>query len=596
MGWEAIFVIGIVAILIVVLATEWVAPDILTVGSLTLIIVVGEITNSDKLPSPQVALKEFGNSAMITVAVLFVVVAGLIQTGAMNLITNKLIGLPRSVYIAQLRLMFPIVGFSAFLNNTTVVAMFMPVVHDICKKTRINPSKLYLPMAYMATAGGVCTLIGTSTNLIVHGLLQTQAKMPGFTMFELGLVGFPCAVLSIGFILLFSRKLLPDRQPAISLGDDPRQYSVEMIVQPDGPLVGQTVELAGLRHLPGLYLAEIERGAEILPAVGPRERLQANDRLIFVGVLDSVVDLRKMRGLLPATNQLFKLDSPDSQRCLIEAVVSDRCPLIGKSIRDGKFRTVYNAAVIAAARSGRRIESKIGDIVLQSGDTLLLESSPDFINKQRNSSDFFLVSGVENSTPPRFDRAWLALAIMIGMVLSASVGLFDMVTAALVAAGLMLATRCCTAAEARQSIDWAVLIVIGASLGIGMAIQTSGAAEVIAKSMISVAGQRPWLVLAVVYFVTLILTEIITNNAAAVLVFAIALEAAQSLDVAFMPFAVAITIAASAGFASPIGYQTYLMVYGPGGYRFSDYMRIGIPLDILFMVTSVALIPLIWPF
>ncbi|MEX0725487.1 MAG: SLC13 family permease [Planctomycetaceae bacterium] len=595
MGWEAIFVIGLIVFLIVALAKDFATPDVLTLSCLTLIIFVGELFGSEKLPKPAEAIKEFGNSGLITVGVLFVVVTGLIQTGAMNLFTQKFIGLPTSVLSAQLRLLFPVVGFSALLNNTPVVAMFVPVVHDICKKTRISPSKLYLPVAYMATAGGVCTLIGTSTNLIVHGMLLTETNR-GFTMFELGLVGIPCAILSIGFILLYSRVLLPDRIPAISLGDDPRQYSVEMIVQRDGPLVGQSVEHAGLRHLPGLYLAEIERGQEILPAVGPREKLHADDRLIFVGVLDSVVDLRKMRGLLPATNQLFKLETADSQRCLIEAVVSDRCPLIGKSIREGKFRTVYNAAVIAAARSGRRIESKIGDIVLQSGDTLLLESTPEFITKQRNSSDFFLVSGVENSTPPRFDRAWIALSILIAMVLSVSVGVFDMVTASLTAAGLMLLTKCCTAMEARQSIDWSVLIVIGASLGIGMAIQDSGAAKAIATQMISLAGEKPWVVLGVVYIVTLLLTEIITNNAAAVLVFSIALEAANTLGVQFMPFAVAITVAASAGFASPIGYQTYLMVYGPGGYRFSDYIRLGVPLDILFMVTSVTLIPMIWSF
>ncbi|MDA1212267.1 MAG: SLC13 family permease, partial [Planctomycetota bacterium] len=580
MGWEAIFVILLIVFLVVALAKDFATPDVLTLSSLTLIIFVGELFGSEKLPKPSNAIKEFGNSGLITVGVLFVVVTGLMQTGAMNLLTQKFVGLPKSVLNAQLRLLFPVVSFSALLNNTPVVAMFMPVVHDICKKTRISPSKLYLPLAYMATAGGVCTLIGTSTNLIVHGMLLNQAGLSGFTMFELGLVGIPCAVLSIGFILLYSRALLPDRLPAISLGDDPRQYSVEMIVQPDGPLVGQSVEQAGLRHLPGLYLAEIERGQEILPAVGPREKLHADDRLIFVGVLDSVVDLRKMRGLLPATNQLFKLDTTDTQRCLIEAVVSDRCPLIGKSIREGKFRTIYNAAVIAAARSGRRIESKIGDIVLQSGDTLLLESTPDFITKQRNSSDFFLVSGVENSTPPRYDRAWIALSILIAMVLSVSIGLFDMVTASLTAAGLMLLTKCCTAMEARQSIDWSVLIVIGASLGIGMAIQSSGAAEVLATQMIGFAGSKPWVVLGVVYIVTLLLTEIITNNAAAVLVFSIALEAASSMGVNFMPFAVAITIAASAGFASPIGYQTYLMVYGPGGYRFSDYIRLGVPLDI----------------
>ena len=298
-----------------------------------------------------------------------------------------------------MKLLLPVTTLSAFLNNTPVVAMFMPVVDEICKKTNISPSKLFMPMAFAATFGGVCTMIGTSTNLVVAGLVD-KAKLPdlpAIEMFDITWVGLPCAAASVVFLLLFSRWLLPDRRPAISLTDDPRQYTVEMLVQPGGPLVGQSVEQAGLRHLPGLYLAEIDRQGEILPAVGPQERLQAGDRLIFVGIIESVVDLQKMRGLTPATDQTFKLDAPRMQRSLIEAVVSDRCPLVGKSIREGRFRSEYNAAVIAVARSGKRIDSRIGDIVLQSGDTLLLEAHQEFVQQRRNSSDFFLVSGVENS-------------------------------------------------------------------------------------------------------------------------------------------------------------------------------------------------------
>ena len=276
------------------------------------------------------------------------------------------------------------------------------------------------------------------------------------------------------FILIFSRWLLPDRRPAISLTDDPRQYTVEMLVQPGGPLVGQSVEQAGLRHLPGLYLAEIDRQGMILPAVGPQERLRAGDRLLFVGVIESVVDLQKIRGLTPATDQTFKLDAPRTQRCLIEAVVSDRCPLAGKSVREGRFRSEYNAAVIAVARSGKRITARIGDIVLQPGDTLLLEAHQDFVQQRRNSNHFFLVSGVENSAPTRHERAWLALVILAAMVVVAGFGWLDMLAAALLAGVLMILARCCTGTEARQSIDWSVLLVIGASLGIGKALDTSG--------------------------------------------------------------------------------------------------------------------------
>ena len=598
MIWEGWVTIAVVILFIIGLARNWGPPDLVSIACLALLVTIGSLTGSDHLPGAGEALAGMGNSGLITVGALFVVVAGLTQTGAMSLIVQPLLGRPRTALAAQIRLLLPVTTLSAFLNNTPVVAMFMPVVDEICKKTNISPSKLFMPMAFAATFGGVCTMIGTSTNLIVAGLIDKAklADVPSVEMFDITWVGLPCAVASIVFILLFSRWLLPDRRPAISLTDDPRQYTVEMLVQPGGPLVGQSVEQAGLRHLPGLYLAEIDRQGIILPAVGPQERLQAGDRLVFVGIIESVVDLQKMRGLTPATDQTFKLDAPRTQRSLIEAVVSDRCPLIGKSIREGRFRSEYNAAVIAVARSGKRLDARIGDIVLQPGDTLLLEAHQGFVQQRRNSSHFFLVSGVENSAPPRHERAWLALAILAAMVVVAGFDWLDMLTAALVAGLLMILARCCTSAEARQSIDWSVLLVIGASLGIGQALDTSGAAQIVAGKLINLASGHPWMVLAMVYLVTMIFTELITNNAAAVLVFPIALAAARSLGVSFMPFAITIMIAASGGFATPIGYQTNLMVYGPGGYRFSDYVRIGVPLDLVFMAVTVSITPLIYPF
>ena len=383
---------------------------------------------------------------------------------------------------------------------------------------------------------------------------------------------------------------------AITFHEDPRQYTVEMLVQPVGPLVGQTVEQAGLRHLPQLFLAEIEREGESLTAVSPRQRLRAGDRLVFVGVVESVVDLQKMLGLTRAAESAFHLDTPHTSRLLIEAVVSDRCPLVGTTIRDGQFRSTYNAAVVAVARGSRRVEGKIGDIVLQAGDTLLLEADEDFVPRERNSSHFYLVSGVENSKPVRHDRAWTAIAILACMVAIVAAGVLDLLTAAMVAAGLMVTLQCCSIGQARQSVDWSLLLVIAASLGIGQAIGRSGLADTVSAQIIGLAGGHPWLVLLAVYFVTLVFTELITNNAAAVLVFPIAVTAAKTLDVNPTPFVVAVAVVASAGFATPFRYQTNLMVYGPGGYRFADYLRIGIPLDLLFLALTVALAPLVWPF
>lgn len=596
MTWEGWVTLGVIVVLVAGLARNWAGPDLLLLGGLTILMVIGLLFNSQRLPTPKEAVMGFGNSGPITVGVLFVVVEGLVRTGAMTRITRPLLGLPRTTLGAQARLLLPVSGLSAFLNNTPVVAMFMPVVDDWCKKMRLTPSKLFIPLSYASMLGGICTLIGTSTNLVVNGLVVSQAHLPRLNMFDIAWIGVPCAVVGLTYLLVVSRRLLPDRRSPVSLQDDPRQYTVEMVVDPTGPLVKQTIKQAGLRHLPGLYLMEINRSGDVLAAIGPEQRLQGDDRLVFVGIVESVVDLQKIRGLVPATDQVFKLDAPRTHRCLVEAVVSDRCPLIGKSIREGKFRTVYNAAVLAVARSGEHIRMKIGDIVLKSGDTLLMETLPAFVEQQRNSHHFFLVSTVADSSPPRHERAWIALAILVGMVTAVTAGWLNMLTAAMLAAGLMIVTRCCTGGEARRSVNWKVLLVIGAALGIGRAVQTTGAAGNIAERLIALAQGNPWIALAVVYGVTTLFTELITNNAAAVLMFPIAIASAKTLDANPMPFIMSIMVAASASFATPIGYQTNLMVYGPGGYRFTDYLRIGLPLNLLIMGVTVALAPVIWPF
>ena len=590
LSWEAWFTLGLLPVLFGLLVCTRISADVVFLGGLTLLL-------ATSILEPGEALKGLANEGMVTVGVLFVVVAGLRETGAVTWLVDRLLGRPQSVLGAQVRIMAPVSVLSALLNNTPVVAMMIPGITDWARKRGLSVSKLLLPLSYAAILGGTCTLIGTSTNLVVNGLYKSEyPELSGLGMFEITKVALPCAVLGMTYLLLFSRWLIPDRRPAISTTDDPREYTVEMLVEPNSGLVGQTIEQAGLRHLSGMYLAEIDRSGRILPAVGPQERLEAGDRLVFVGVVESVVDLQRIRGLTPATDQVFKLDAPRSERCLIEAVVSDSCPLIGMTIRDGQFRSVYNAAVIAVARNAQRIQKKIGDIMLQSGDTLLLEANPAFATQQRNSRDFFLVSRIENSRPPRHDRAVIAWGILLAMVGVVTLQLVSLMTAAMVAAGLMVLTRCCRATEARANVDWSVLLVIAATFGIGEALKKTGAAGAMATHLVDLAGEDPWLTLAAIYFVTMLFTEMITNNAAAVLVFPIAIAAAAELDVNVMPFIITIMMAASASFSTPIGYQTNLMVYGPGGYRFVDYLRVGIPLNLLMWITTVLLVPRIWSF
>ncbi len=588
MSPEAWFTVAVVGLCFALLASNRVSADIALMGGLTLLLVSGILT-------PGQALSGFSNEGMITVGVLYVVVAGLRDTGAIGWVVQYMLGRPKSLAGAQIRLMTPVAGLSAFLNNTPVVAIMIPAVQDWARRNQISVSKLLIPLSYAAIAGGTCTLIGTSTNLVVNGLLIRETG-GGISMFELAWVGVPLTIVVIAVTILLSRWLLPDRLPAIGQFADARGYTVEMLVDPDGPLVGKTIEQAGLRHLPGLYLAEIDRGDQVLPAVSPLERLQARDRLVFAGVIESVVDLQKIHGLTPATNQIFKLDMPRPERCLVEAVISESCPIVGKSIREGRFRTLYNAAIIAVSRRGEQVKMKIGDIVLMPGDTLLLEANPSFVVQQRNSRDFYLVSRLEDSSPLQHERAPLAITIMVAMVLSVAFGWLSMLQGALLAGGLMLITRCTRARTARQTVDWQILIVIGASLGIGEALHLTGAAQAIAGSMLALIGNDPWGALLMVYVITALFTAIITNNTAAVLMFPIALALARTLEVDFMPFMITIMVAASMSFATPIGYQTNLMVFGPGGYRFNDYLKLGLPLTAVVGVVVMLIVPAIWSF
>ena len=601
MPWEAWFALAVVAALVAALARNLAGPDVILGGGAVALMTMHVL--SPRFPAPSEVASAFGNEALLAVGVLFVVAAGLTETGALHAILGPVLGQPRSVTAAQARLTVPVAAVSGLMNNTPLVAMCVPVVNDWCKRTGLNPSKLFIPLSYAAVLGGLCSLIGTSTTMIVQSMMiaarASDPSMPVMGLFTISPVGIPAALVGLAFILVASPKLLADRRtPRASLADA-RSYTAEMVVLPRSPIAGRTIEDAGLRHLPGLYLAGLERQGEAVPAVGPEQRLHAEDRLVFVGLVDSIVDLQRMKGLAPATDQVFKINGYRHDRCHVEAVVSNTCPLVGRTVREGRFRSRYDAAIIAVHRNGERLNRKIGDIELQAGDTLLLETHPNFLKHYRHSRDFFLTSPVENSQLRRHDRAWVALAILVGMVLVVGfepytrVGLLN---GALIAAGLMIATRCCSMEQARRSLEWPLLIAIGASLAIGRAIETTGLAQALSGALVGGAAGAPWLVLAQVYIATLLLTEVVTNNAAAVLMFPVAHAAAGALGVSMMPFAIVVAIAASAAFATPLGYQTHLMVFGPGGYRFSDFARIGVPLDLLVMAVTLTVTPIVFPF
>ena len=585
--WKIWFTLGLVGLIFLLLIVTSLSPDIVMIGAVVVLLASGIL-------SPQQALAGMSNEGVLVVGILYVVAAGMRETGGVYWLADRLFGRPKSVMSGIVRLVFPTISLSAFIANTPLVVMLLPAVDDLSRRQRIPASKLMIPLSYAAILGGTCTLIGTSTNLTVKGLLY-DINRHSLGIFDIAWVGVPAAIIGGIYTVFAARYLLPDRNAAVSAASDPREYTVEMMVDERSPLVGQSIEAAGLRHLPGLFLAEIHRGEVSMPAVSPQERLNSGDRLLFAGVVESVVELQKIHGLVPATDDVFKLQAPRPQRCLIEAVVSNTCPFVGMSIRDSRFRNHYNAVVVAVARNGERLRQKIGDIVLRAGDTLLVEAHPSFADQQRNSQDFYLVSKVENSTPPRHEFAFLAVGLVTALVVATTLGM-NVLLAGLIVSGIMLATRCISVEVARKSVNWETLVTIAASFALGTALEKTGAATMIAHSARGLAGDNPYVSLALIYFLTLLATELISNNTAAALMLPLGLSAASQLGVSYMPFVIAVMMAASAGFATPFGYQTNLMVYGPGGYKFIDYVKIGLPLDFLIAAVTIALAPLAFPF
>lgn len=599
-SWEAWLSLAVAGTLLVSLALRVAATDLLALTCLGILVLAQNLTGSNLLPTPDKAVAGFGNEGLITIALLFAVVTGLEFTGATQLGTGWLLNKAKNLTDAQARLLVPVAGLSGFLNNTPVVVALMPVVGDLAKRIGASTSRLLLPMSYAAILGGMCTLMGSSTNLIIANLNE-QAVAEGsaaksLSFFSPAIVGIPAMIAGLVYMIVTSRWLIPERRAAVSVSDDPRQYTVEMQVEAGGPLVGRTIEEAGLRHLPGLYVAEIQREDGVIAAAKPNERLRGNDVLILVGALESVVDLRKIRGLATSDDQARKLQVPAWRRTLVEAVVSPRCGLLGKTIREGKFRSHYNAAVVAVARGDKRLTGKLGDVRLEVGDVLLLEASPSFLHRRNDLRDFFMVSRVEQGVVRRPERAWFAIGILLMMVLAAASGLVSIMTAALVAAIAMVGFRCCTTTEARRSIDWSILIVIGAAIGIGSALEQSKAAAAIADGLLNLAGGDELLSLAAIFLATMLCTELITNNAAAVLMFPIALRTASALGLDdATPFVITVMIAASASFLTPFGYQTNMMVYGVGGYRVVDYVKFGLPLSLIVFAVTMVVVPSVWP-
>ncbi|MBN2280569.1 MAG: SLC13 family permease [Candidatus Marinimicrobia bacterium] len=534
----------------------------------------------------------FSNQGMLTVAALFIVAGALQSSNHFGDLIYKAMG-SRYGKFTYIRLMAPVIFLSSFLNNTPIVMTLIPFVKNWAKKNNLAPSKFLIPLSYASILGGTCTLIGTSTNLVVHGLMLENG-LEGFSFFEIGKIGLPLAIVGVLYFSTIGRRLLPNRKDALIIfQENSRNFVAQVTVTTDFPYLNKTISQAGLRHLRGLYLFQIERHDQILEAISPDEVLQEGDNLYFTGLPQTIFDLLKTKGLKLIEDTNFNLNTIDSDKLkTYEAVVSNNSPLIGQTVQKSSFRTKYKAVILAIHRNGHRIDKKIGDISFQANDTLLILATRNFAEKWYHSSDFALVS---NSIDHYSKPAWkgiLALCLAGLMILSVSLGFVtSMLIAATVTAGLMIFTNIISYNDAKKAMDFDILLVIASSFGIGKAIANSGLAEFISSHLItSLNGMGILGILGGLYFLTTLYTEIITNNAAAALLFPIALSTAQSLGVSAHPFMLIVALGASASFSTPIGYQTNMMVYSPGSYKFSDFLKTGIVMNIIAMIVTTSLV------
>lgn len=538
------------------------------------------------------AFSGFSNPAPITVGALYVVAAAAQRTGLLSAVVASALG--RTGGMTSLtRLVVPSALASGVFNNTPLVAILIPDVVAWCRRLGLSASRFLLPLSYAAILGGTLTVLGTSTNLVVSGLLEETGAEP-LGVFELTKVGAPVVFVGLVTLIFVSTRLVPERQSAPeSLAEDIREFAIELRVLPDSSVAGRTVEEAGLRHLQGVYLVQIDRGGKVIAPVAPTEPLEAGDALTFVGAVDNVLDLQRMRGLAPAgADHLDELRQARNK--LFEVVVGRTSPVAGRTLRESDFRARYGAAVLAIHRSGQRITTKLGDVRLRHGDTLVLLAGPDFRARWTESGDFLVTAPLSAPPPAATRQAPIVAAVLVAFVVLSAVGVLSIVEGALLAAGALIALRVVSFSDAKSSIDLDVLLLIASAFGLGAAVESSGLAQDIATGIVdALGGLGTYGIILAVVLATWALTEIVTNNAAAVVVFPIALSIAEPSGIDPRLMAIAVAITASASFLSPIGYQTNTMVYGPGGYRFTDYVRAGLPLTIVTLLTISGMVTLL---
>ena len=559
--------------------------DVVFLGAISILFVTGVLNAKE-------AFSGFSSTSVVIIGVLFVVVSGLTHTGVLQWIVKNLLGQPESYSKAVVRLMLPVAALSSFLSNTTVVALFVGIVKMWSKKLGISPSKLLIPLSYASGMGGVCTLIGTPPNLIISGLYaeNTGEAMNVLTTTVPGLFCLFIGVLSI----IAMSKLLPNRKAPESAFESTSEYTVELEVPSDNPHIGETVNEAGLNDVRGGNLIEVVHYDEFVSPANGEEILMGGDRLIFSGQIDEILDLKHSHGLVSADHHVFTLSEIDSSRQLRTAFVTFGSSLIGKSIGGTTFEKDNGLVLVAVARRGERIKQSPREVVLQAGDTLLLDCPPNMkINESSLTAKLHFFDS--DQVPNIGKKTLISTTIMMAMVVLSALNVIPLLQCAFLAAIAMLIFRCCNVDQAMKAINWEILMVFAGSVVLGIAIQKTGIAERLAFGILDVCGDNPIVVMTAICFVGTFITEFISNTAAGAMFFPIMYQAAEKLGYEPFPFLVALMISVSSSFATPIGSPTHMLVYGPGGYRFSDFMRIGLLMNIIILAANIFIVNIIYP-
>lgn len=578
--------LGVVAAIAVALVRDVARPDVVFLVGLGVLLLAGAVT-------PEDAFSGFSNPAVLAVGALFIVAAGLEETGALKAFDRVIFGSGSDLRTVLPRMLLPTAGLSAFVNNTPIVAILAPRVQRWAQNTGISPSKVLIPLSYAAIAGGMVTLIGTSTNIIVSGLLE-EAGYAGFGLFDLTWIGLLAVTCVVTFFTFVGCRLLPEGEVRHEPHDDGlREFLFEARVGEKAPMAGKTPYEAGLHSLVDAELVHIRRGDDIV-LVEKHVTLAQGDVLMFTGKTSVLEELLQRPGLEPVV-PLSRTGAPRT-RPLFDAVVSDTSSLVGRSLRETTFRERYQAVVLAIQRRDERIEGPLRRVPIKPGDLLLVEASEGFDERwNANRSEFYMVSARRAGKTKRLDRkaprAFFILAVMIPVI---GLRLLPLATAAFTAALAMIASGCLSVRMARRALNLEVLILLAAALGLGRAVGATGLTEMAADTLLHLSAGGIIAVLVGLYVITNVLTELVTHKAAAVLMLPVALALAVELGVEPKAFALTVAVAAAASFMTPVGYQTNLMVMAAGEYRVRDYLRVGLPVSVLVMLSTTVVIFFTW--